>query len=249
MKKFKTLYLFLLLLCFTKPLYAMQIYVDSLHLQEHIILDIEPSDRIARLFELTMNELDLPVEKQLLFYNSIQLEAGENNGNTVQDYSIQKDSIINLVVDTTPTITPALSDKKFYIGQKQAEIDIFEFVSDEYFANTQLIYEITNNSTPDVIETSVISSDDGLLTLDILSLGQSEITLTISNPSDPTTRYTTANFTVSVGLPPLSGGNIASFLNNSKLDWHPKQPIPESHSIIINVTNPFANLSNNQENE
>ena len=82
----------LLLLCLTVlPISAMQIFIQISN-GKTISLDVEPTDRIEDLREKINDAENISIDKQMLSYNSTTLE----DGNTLQDYSIQKDSILTL---------------------------------------------------------------------------------------------------------------------------------------------------------
>ena len=104
MKK-KIIFIVLTILTFI-PLHvgAMQIFVKTLT-GKHITLEVEPTDRIEDIkIKIQDKEGILPEFQRLIFANKLLEE-----GNTLQDYSIQKDSTIHLELKD--------SYKKYELGE------------------------------------------------------------------------------------------------------------------------------------
>ena len=75
------------------PIFAMQIFVKTLT-GKHITLEVEPTDRVEDVKQKVQDKEGIPTEMQTLKFAEKILE----DGNTLQDYSIQKDSTIHLVL-------------------------------------------------------------------------------------------------------------------------------------------------------
>lgn len=75
------------------PIFAMQIFVKT-PTGKHITLEAEPTDRVEDVKLKVQDKEGIPTEIQTLTFRGKILE----DGNTLQDYSIQKDSTILLVL-------------------------------------------------------------------------------------------------------------------------------------------------------
>ncbi|MBQ2785470.1 MAG: hypothetical protein IJF02_03100 [Oscillospiraceae bacterium] len=102
-KLLSMLFAIVLMATLAVPVFAMQIFIEINVATgtEMITLEVEPTDRIEDIKVMIYDKKGILPANQKLIFADKQLE----DGNTLQDYSIQKDSTLRLVVSSSRMVT------------------------------------------------------------------------------------------------------------------------------------------------
>lgn len=144
--------------------FAMQLYIEVTvdDGQQYITLEVEPTDRIEDVKAKITEKNGTPVADQLLIFAGTVLE----DGNTLQDYSIQKDSTIRLFV-------------------RESHADYIESTTITY--SVAPTYTVTIPATVELGKTATISAENVVIEKGT----QVEVSLTATSEDDNTFKLKT----------------------------------------------------------
>ncbi|MEG0684895.1 MAG: ubiquitin-like protein [Coprobacillus sp.] len=174
--------LVLTLMLVPKDILAMQIFIKDIT-GKHITIDVEPTDRIENVKSKIYDKAGIAIENQKLIFAGKQLEEG----NTLQDYSIQKDSIIHLVLTTISTYSIQFPvENGFTITEiggsnpiSKGEDYSFTFnLSSNYIKNSQFVIKANDKVLieTDNIYTIKNVNEDQVITIDGIELKKADYT-------------------------------------------------------------------------
>lgn len=157
------------------PVSAMQIFVKT-ETGKHITLEVEPTDRVEDIKAMIYEKEGIPENNQRLIFAGKELEEG----NTLQDYSIQKDSTLHLIVRDSSNKTTTI-----------------EFVVEPSYVVT-IPETVSLGNDVEIKAEDVLIPADSQLNVSLMSTNAEDNSFQLKNEEGKTINYTVFNGNQSV---------------------------------------------------
>lgn len=152
-RQFARLALFLSVSLISTAAFAMQIFVRTLS-GRTITLEVEPSDSIDNVKQKIQDKEGIPPDQQRLTFVGHVLE----DGRTLSDYNIQRESTLHLVDPSPPSALDTLSDNATIMRQLAAQHFAAHRLTQAQEANVWWHLDAPKDSTPTTAFTPWVSA-------------------------------------------------------------------------------------------